>query len=263
MRKYFTYISIIAKNTFSTRKKLFAQMINHAIFMVFAFFLYRNVYLLAPGVSLKIPLQNAIWSMAMYYVIFWLGLRNLQKYFRNDVKTGNVEIYLLRPIGYIGQKILIQLGEGLLPFLFALVTSILVPYMLVGWPLINTGPLLFIVEVVIILILSQVLTAIIYIVTGLTAFWLEDSEPVYFLVSKLIMIFGNAWVPVAFFPEVLQTFAKYSPFGASMAFSFAMYTDFDQTFLFWCGVNIFWIIVLGVIMILMSRSAQRKLAVNG
>ncbi len=263
MNKYFAYIWVVAKNTFSTRKKLFAQMINHLVFLIFVFYLYKNVYLLSPNVSLKIPLTNTIWSMAMYYVVFWLGLRLLHNLFRNDIKTGNVEVYLTKPMGYITQKLLTVIGEGLLPFTFALLTSIVVPYLLVGWPVINTNPIIFVISVIGIFILSQILNAFIFILSGLTSFWLEDSNPVYLVVSKFIMIFGNSWVPVAFFPLGLRVFAEYSPFGAVNSIAFAMYPNFMDRYLFWVSINLFWIIVLGVLIYFVSKNAFKKLSVNG
>lgn len=263
MNNVFRMIFIFSKETFSTRKKLFFQMFNHVVFMIFVFFLYKNIYLISPGISNRIPLSNAIWSMSMYFVVFWLGLRELQKTFRKDILSGDVEVYLLRPMHYVWQKVIQQLGAGILPFTFALTTSFIISFLLVGFPVINTGPIIFIVLIIIIFILSQILTAIIYIIAGLSAFWLQDSEPVYFIVSKLIMIFGGAWVPVAFFPHPLQVFAEYSPFGASLALSFSMYPNFSERFSFWVGINLFWIILLGILAYFLSKSAYKRLSVNG
>ena len=75
---------------------------------------------------------------------FWLALRNIQRKFREDVASGNVETYLLRPIDYVKQKLLIQIGEGLWPFFFAIISAIVVCYLLVGWPIINVNPVLYI-----------------------------------------------------------------------------------------------------------------------
>lgn len=263
MYRFFTYIFIIAKNTFSTKKKLFFQMFNHIVFMIFVFFLYKNVYLLAPSVSSKIPIENAIWSMSMYFVVFWLGFRNLERKFRKDIKSGDVEMYLLRPMHYVLQKIMQQFGEGILPFVFSLITSFFISYLLVGFPIINAPFNLFILAVVIIFFLSQILTIFIYTLVGLSSFWLEDSEPIYFIVSKLIMIFGGAWVPVAFFPILLQRVAEYSPFGASMSLVFAMYPNFMDRFSFLAMINIFWIFILGTLVYFVSKNAYKKLSVNG
>ena len=122
---------------------------------------------------------------------------------------------------------------------------------------------LWIFSLVIIFVLSQILTCLIFILCGLSGFWLENSEPVYFVVSKLIMIFGGAWVPVAFFPKFLQVIAEFSPFGASMTLSYAMYPDFGEKLVISLLNIIFWLIISGLLVHIVSRQALRKLSVNG
>jgi ABC-type uncharacterized transport system permease subunit len=77
------------------------------------------------------------------------------------------------------------------------------------------------------------------------------------------MIFGGAWVPVAFFPKAFQIFAKFSPFGGAMAVSFTMYPNFSELFPLLLGNVIFWIIVFFIIVNVVSKKAFRNLAVNG
>ena len=245
------------------RKKIIFQMMNHLIFLLFSLYLYKYVYELLPSMHAKLPFSNAIWSMSMYFIVFWLGLRNIQRNFRDDIRSGNIEMYLLRPIGYVSQKILIQIGQGLIPFISALIISVIVDYAIVGLPEIHMPIALWIIALAIIFILSQILTCFIYVLVGLSGFWLHDSEPIYFIVSKFIMIFGGAWVPVAFFPKILQLIAEFSPFGASLAISYAMYPNFAERF----GISVlnilFWIIVTGMLVRIVSNRAFRKLSVNG
>ena len=251
MYKGFYYVYIVAKNTVEQKKKVIFQMMNHLIFLLFSLYLYKYVYELLPSLQSKLPFPNAVWSMGVYFMVFWLGIRNIEKNFRADIISGNIEMYLLRPVGYIWQKVLIVIGQGLIAFLSATFLSIVVSYFIVGLPAVNAPLLPWLLGVLLILVLSQILTCLIYVLCGLTGFWLENSEPVYFLVSKLIMIFGGAWVPVAFFPKALQIFAEFSPFGGSMAVSFAMYPNFLQHFpcFFPTGAaaaNYNWIVRLGL-----------------
>jgi ABC-2 type transport system permease protein len=211
----------------------------------------------------RLPFPNAIWSMAVYFMIFWLGLRNIERNFREDIRSGNIEMYLLRPIGYIWQKVLIQIGQGLIPLLSATILSVVVCYFFVGLPIVNVPLIYWILGLLVILILSQVLTTLIFVLCGLSGFWLDNSEPIYFVVSKFIMIFGGAWVPVAFFPKALQLFAEFSPFGASMSMSFAMYPNFAVHFPIIILNIIFWIIFCWILVNIVSRRAFEKLSVNG
>lgn len=263
MYKSVQYIRIVAKNTFGQKKKLIFQMINHSVFLLFSIYLYQYVYQLLPSVSQKLPFPNAIWSMSMYFVVFWFGLRNIQKTINQDILSGKIETFLLQPMHYLWQKTLSQIGEGLIPFFFGFTVSVIVNYFLVGLPVISTSILIWLVSVFVIFVLSQMLTLLIHILCGLAAFWVEDSEPIYFVVSKLIMIFGGAWVPIAFFPKYAQLFAQFSPFGASMALSSAMYPDFITRFSSMTVVILFWNFVCFVLVHVISKRAFRRLSVNG
>ena len=263
MYKGLYYIYIVAKNTVGQKKKVIFQMINHTIFLLFSLYLYQYVYELLPSLHSRLPFTNAIWSMSMYFVVFWLGLRNIERIFRQDILSGNIEIYLLRPINYVWQKVFVQIGQGLIPFFSALILSVLVDIFLVGLPQMSMSIPVWTMSLIAVFILSQILTALIFVLCGLSGFWLHNSEPIYFVVSKFIMIFGGAWVPVAFFPKALQLIAEFSPFGASMGLSYAMYPDFGARF----GVLMLdmgvWIVICAVLVHIVSKQAIRKLSVNG
>jgi len=263
MNKYFTYIYIIAKNSYSTKKKLIFQMLNHIIFLLFNFFLYQNLYKIKPELVDKIPFQNAIWSMSMYFVIFWLGTRRLSRIFKGDIESGNIEIYLLRPMNYIKQKVLQITGQNIYPFLLALITSVVISFYLVGLPVIYGNKYFFLIQLFVILIFSQILMYLLYIFCGLIAFWMNDNTPIENLFGKFIMILGGAWVPVAFFPLVIQKVAYYSPFGVSASLSLAMYPDSISSFNRNMFVIMFWIIVFGLINYFTYKLAVKKISVNG
>jgi ABC-2 type transport system permease protein len=199
----------------------------------------------------------------MYFALYWLGLRNIEKTIRDDIHSGNVEIYFLRPLGYLWQKIWIQLGEGLVPFITAALLSFLVNYFFVGLPTIDVSYGVWALGIVVIFFMSQTVTVLLFVLCGLAGFWIENSEPLYFVVSKLIMVFGGAWVPVAFFPKAVQIVAEFSPFGASASVIYAMYPNFSQHFVVMCLNMIGWSMILVIITYVVSRRAYRNMAVNG
>jgi ABC-2 type transport system permease protein len=257
------YIALFSKNSYSTKKKIYFQMLNHVIFLLFNFFLYKNLYNLKPELAQKMPLSNAIWSMAMYFVIFWLGTRRLSRLFKEDIESGNVEMYLLRPMDYIKQKVLQITGQNVYPFFLAIITSCVLSYILVGLPIVNGSGINFVLQLIGIFIFSQILMYLLYIFCGLTAFWLNDNVPIENLFGKFIMILGGAWVPVAFFPEIIQKIAYYSPFGVSASLSLAMYPDSVSNFTRNIVVIIFWSIIFLCINYFMNKKALKKLSVNG
>ena len=159
--------------------------------------------------------------------------------------------------------VFVVIGQGLMAFLSAAVLSFLISYMLVGMPAIDVPTSAWLAGFIILLFLSQVLTFLLFTLCGLAGFWIENSEPFQFVVSKLIMIFGGAWVPVAFFPEAMQLIAQFSPFGGSMAISFAMYPDFSERFPLLALNAVFWIGVCLILVQVISKRAFNRLAVNG
>lgn len=257
------YVYTVAKNTTDQNKKVIIQMVNHVIFLIFNIVLYTHVYKLIPTLQEKLPFQNAIWSMSIYFIIFALGLRNLQRAFKEDIRSGNIEIYLLRPMNYIWQKVLVQVGQGIIAFLSALVLTIIVNVLLVGGPIITMPLWMWIILMTILFLLAQVLTCLLLILCGLSGFWIDDSEPVYFVVSKLIMIFGGAWVPVAFFPKTLQLIATFSPFGASVATSYMLYPSASWNGFVLILDVLFWIAICWLLTWFISKRAFKRLAVNG
>lgn len=257
------YIYIFAKNSYSTKNKIYFQLLNHTVFLLLNLFLYKNLYNLKPELAQKIPLQNAIWSMSMYFILFWMGVRRISRLFKDDIQSGNVEIYLLRPMGYIKQKVLQITGQHIYPFLMAVGTSCIITYTAVGLPVVHGSGFAFVIRILTLFVLSQVLLYSMYVFCGLTAFWLQNNMPIEQVIGKLIMILGGAWVPVALFPEVIQKIAYFSPFGASAAISFAMYPDSGVNFVRNVVVIVFWSLFFMVINYSMNKMALKKLSVNG
>jgi hypothetical protein len=81
--------------------------------------------------------------------------------------------------------------------------------------------------------------------------------------GKLYYAHNGAWVPVAFFPEIIQKIAYYSPFGVSASLSLAMYPDSVSNFTRNIVVIIFWSIIFLCINYFMNKKALKKLSVNG
>lgn len=263
MHRDIFYIWTVAKNAAGQRKKVLIQMVNHTAFLVFVFLFYQYIYSITPALSERIPLANALWSMSMYYVVFWLSLRRIEAAMRKEIQSGVVEVYLLRPMSYVYQKILTEIGNGIVPCIFATVISVGMTYILAGIPDVGMSVGWWIVSTVLLFLVSQIMVALIYVLCGLAAFWMTDSEPVFFIVSKLTMILGGAWVPVAFFPHWMQLVAQYSPFGGTVAIAFAMYPNYGTQVWYLFGNCVFWILVLGLFVQIVSRRALKRLAVNG
>ena len=179
-----------------------------------------------------------------------------------DVQSGNVEVFLNRPVSYLFYKIWWTFGLGLHNFIVIGVSGFLVLFLLIGIPESMTIsmflPVLFLEA-----IMTTILTIIIYAIVGLFAFWMEDINPVFWIVDKLVMILGGSYLPVALFPMFMYKFAIYSPFGASMFISHVVYNSWKTDWYKMVGIQVLWIIVLGLILSWLFKKVQKKVSVNG
>lgn len=224
--------------------------------------LYWYVFKLNGGVVNGVTYIVVAWSMFFYFIFSNFNLRRISRLIMADVQSGNVEVFLNRPVSYLFYKIWWTFGLGLHNFILIGVFGFVVLSLIIGIPESMTIgiflPLLFLE-----FILTTILTIIIYTIVGLFAFWMEDINPVFWIVDKFVMILGGSYLPVALFPSLMYKFATYSPFGASMFVSRIVYDSWRVDWYKLVGIQIFWIIALGLFLIWLFRKVQKKVSVNG
>ena len=108
------------------------------------------------------------------------------------------------------------------------------------------------------------MTTTLYVLTGLTAFWLGDVSPLFWIWQKLLFIFGGLMLPLSLYPEWMQRVAAYTPFPSILAgpAGFTIGGGADEALaLVWhlCG----WGLVLALLAQALFRQAVRTLQVNG
>ena len=223
--------------------------------------IYSYVFKLNAGQIKGYHFSVAAWSMFLYFIFLTLRLRDIPSAIMEDVKSGNIEVLLNKPISYLYYRAIWQVGTGLFPFLVLCFAGTLCMAGLVGVP--NDWNSFTYVCLLISILLCSLLCIVIYSLIGLCAFWIEDILPLNWLVDKFIMMFAGAYVPIAFLPEMLQNIAIYSPFGAAISISNVAYPNWNNNFLFYFLIQIFWISLLGGILFLLFNRAQKQLSVNG
>ncbi len=224
--------------------------------------LYYYVYKLNGGVINGTTYQVVAWSMFLYFVVVNFNLRQIARLIMQDVKSGNIEIILSKPVNYLFYKIWWKIGMGLYNFLFIGILGTLTMIFLVGIPD-SMKISIFLPTFAIALLLTLVLNLLIYSIVGVIAFWVEDINPIFWIIDKFIMILGGSYLPVGLFPIWLYTITIYSPFGASMFITSTVYDKWETSWLMMLGMQIFWIIVTGLLLYLLFNKAKKKISVNG
>ena len=220
-------------------------------------FVYQNIKIETP-----ITVQMAVCSIAAYFCLLSIRFKNLFDAINDDIKLGNIEVMLNRPVNYLVYRIINQLGNDLFAFVVPVIFSFLLIPIIVGVPQIQLN-ILYVLGIIAVSLLGLLVVALLYAVIGFTAFWIEDARPVYWLVDKGVLLLGGSYLPIAFYPEWLKLFVYFTPFGSSMFVSHIFYPDFLEKLPMLLASQIFWIIVLIWLNSMVFKKAKTHLTING
>jgi len=224
--------------------------------------LYWYVFKLNNGLINGTTYIVVAWSMFFYFVFSIMRLREISRAIMQDVQTGNIEVLFCKPISYLKYKMLWQIGSGLYSFLFVAFFGTIILALMIGFP--STMAIgIFLPTLLLSFLGAIILSLILYSIVGLLAFWIEDINPIFWVVDKSVMILGGSYLPVALFPKFMYNLALYSPFGASQFITHTVYDSWKTDWLMLTGLQLFWIVVLGLAMYLIFLSARKKVSVNG
>lgn len=224
--------------------------------------LYRFVFTLRGGEVNGTAYIFVAWSMFFYFAFNALRFREIPRSIDQDVQSGNIEVLMNKPISYVLYRVWWQLGSGLYPF--AVITSVGSAVLAATIGIAPTmKEAIFVPTLALVFLGGIVLSFLIYTLVGLAAFWIEDTNPLFWIIDKAIMILGGSYLPIALFPSFMYKLALYSPFGASQFVTHSVYTSWQSTWPRLVTIQAVWIAILMGVTILVYKKARLKVSVNG
>ncbi len=177
------------------------------------------------------------------------------------VTTGRVASDLIRPVGFLPQMVATTTGFvfGMAPLLIVVIPAVL----LIGsldMPAPENLPLY-----AVSLILGYVVNILIWMLVGMLAFWMMNSNGVRAMLSVASDFLAGTLVPIWFLPDALRTVLQLLPFQAGAFLPASIFAgqvtgaDVLRPFL----VQAVWIVVLLALVRVVWARAQRKIVVQG
>jgi ABC-2 type transport system permease protein len=257
IRFFYTVISTLVKDRMYYPGRLFSDMIVMFARCGVLLLLYAYVFRLRDGVVNDVTYDVVAWSMFFFFAFGLLNLRELSRMIMQDVRTGAVE-----PISYIQYRLVWQIGTGIFSFVvismiggMILAFVIGIPETMRSWFFVGTFAATF--------MCATVLSFLVYGIIGYMAFWIEDINPIHWLVDKTIMVLGGSYLPIALFPPIMYKIAVFSPFGAVNFITHTTYASWQSQWYILIGIQLFWIIVCGVVLYVINDRAQKRVSING
>lgn len=261
-RIYFVLARHAWQEAFFVPEKLAAAVFVLCLRLGLLFSIYRIAYTMSGREPQGIPFASAIWSIGAYFVLLSIMIRQIYKDISGDIQQGTIEVRLGKPYSYPLAVIAKRVGRGLPDVGISLLVTIGILGFMVGAPPVSFSPLWFI-QVGLLVVGGLVLASLLYVLVGLSAFWLEDAEPVYWISDKFVMLLGGAYVPVLLFPAWLKGLAIWSPFGGYMFAAQAFHRSFSEMWLRLFCSQLLWITILSVVVTVVFRAARRRVSING
>ncbi len=239
-------------------------LVGRVVFLAVILFIFSRVWdaVLAGG-DIGVPgagRRELIWYLA---VTEWcvLSIPQLFLAIESDVRSGDIATRMVRPVSYVGAMVADALGETALRLAVLGPAGALFAWLLAGGLPADARGLVFALPLGALASLLAVLsTALI----GLSAFWIVDTSPVYWIWQKLLFVLGGLLFPLELYPAWLRALARLSPFPAMVwgpgrtVMGFAPGAAFATALelLLWTGA-------LAGLLAWLSRRAKLRLAVNG
>jgi ABC-2 type transport system permease protein len=209
-----------------------------------------------------IPLDQVISMVTLASLQVWFTFPMATWYLRNRIREGLIALDLARPVPFLSQMAAHQLGAtaSVVPFLILTLPVAL----LVGGlqlPITPLAGLLYLLSFV----LGYLISCLIGLLIGMIAFWTLEAGEVQTIYVFLSQFFSGALVPIWFFPDWLLTIGNLLPFQGQAYLPLAIYlgTLTGSAALSAIGLQLFWVLALGLFAWLVWQRAMRRVVVQG
>lgn len=205
-------------------------------------------------------LPQILWYLAMTETVA-LSTSRIFLDISQSVKAGDLAYILIRPISYPLNQVAHSLGDTAPRFIINLLTASIVISLGAGE---ISGSWSGFVAFLVMACLALILDALIAVLIGLSAFWLEEVMPVFLIYQKLLFTIGGLFLPLEMFPTWLQNIAKWLPFRFITNAPAQVFVHFDLlSFGSMVAGQVIYIVVVGLLMMGVWRAAQRRMVVHG
>ena len=210
LSKYFAFARVATALARRDRGELYGRMLFFAVILGVFSSLWRAVA--AAGMPIAADPRLLVWYLATTEWII-LSAPPVHAELQESIRRGDVVCRLGRPVSYVGAAFAEALGLLAVRAPALAATAWVCAFAFTGWipplmPLAATLPLGF---------AAAALIAAMYLWIGLLAFWLEDVSPVFWVVQKLLFVFGGLMLPIELYPRAMQIAAAWTPFPVMLA----------------------------------------------
>jgi ABC-2 type transport system permease protein len=260
---YLAFLSSAFQTRLAYRGQVWASVFGDLVQVFARIAIWMSLYTgldSANGVSLREMITYAIFSSLLLHGWSWSGFVNL---IGNQIKTGDVAVFLLKPLNY---PLMLLAGEcGKL--LFRMVTVVLPVSLVVGliYGVMPAASVFHGAMAGVFFVLGFGILFLLATIAGLLAFWLMTVFSLEWMLQALLLIFAGWFVPLWFFPAPAAAIIEKLPFAYTAYHPMAVYLgklDVEAT-LSTLAIGIGWAALLAAVAGWLWSRARQRIIVQG
>lgn len=261
MTRYGFVLRIAARQQWVYRAELAMRAIQMVLFMGVFMALWSSAFGIGGESTLKgYSLVEMVWYLAMTETITLSSSRIFTE-ISEEVRAGNLAYRLARPLSYPWYQVANSLGGSAPRFVLNFLTATVV----VGLGMRQTaGNLAGLLAFLGTAALAMLLDALVAVLIGLSAFWIEEVMPVFWIYQKLLFTVGGLFLPLEMFPGWLRRVSEWLPFQFITYVPARAFVAFESGFVLRAvaGQMLYIVILVGLVT-LVWRRAQRRMVMHG
>ena len=210
--------------------KNYKALVGLSIFLITCLIIFAHLWKIT---ATKSGLINFDPVQLLWYIAFneWviISIPDIQDTMENDLRSGRLAYFIPKPISYLGATFAEALGTfcanlfwlGCVTFSFTWLQTGALPFHPLG-----------IIPVFVFALMAGFIGILFRMLIGLSAFWLQEVDPFFWIWEKLLFMLGGLMLPMAAYPEWLQFIANLTPFPAILGQRSALAFDFNLQHIF-------------------------------
>jgi ABC-2 type transport system permease protein len=271
LRRYGFVLRTAARQQWIYRGEMAMRIVAMAIYMGVFIALWSTAFAISGQSELAgYTLAEIIWYLGMAETVI-LSASRIFTEISDAVKSGDLAYTLARPMSYPFYQVANSLGKSVPGFGLNLLTAAAVVTVGTGrLPILNltggeaVGSPSGLTAFLVMATLALLIDALIAVMIGMLAFWIEEVLPAFWIYQKLLFTAGGLFLPLELFPERLQRIVRWLPFRFIAYAPARAFVAFEPNpVLRMMGGQVAYVVALAALLALVWRRARRRLVLHG
>lgn len=264
MKIFFSFIRQAFHNTAAYRFEFWLQLVSSFFMMYSVYWVWTTLYTHKPGafgVSMEQMITYGVLGMALESIFH--PARGPQTYMESQVRTGSIDVDLMKPIDFQLHMLARNTGEIIFRCATLVIPALIVGYLFLGFrlPYSLSNGLMFTISIV----LGYLTLFSLSFLLGLLAMVTLNIQSISWSYNAIVRFFSGQMVPLWLFPTFLGFIVGFLPFKGIYFVPISIYIGKLQGYEAIRAIlfQIFWIVVLFIIGRIVWLRVHSRLVVQG